>query len=274
VGRRSPLLVGIALAFILLAGVSTMNPAEAWAASGPLGHTNYRSVPAGVDSYGYWAEQVKAPDRVNYVDDPAGQRGIVQRIQVDPGDNNLFGSGTGERAEVTSRNDLGGFVDGQTIVMSWGVMIDSSFASPPGGWNSFVQIHVGGPQGQSPMSLTLGGDQADLNLWLFGGADPSGPEGQVGDNIPLGSLSKNQWHDFIMELRFGCDGTGYARLWLDGQVVADAQDRKIGYCGDPGMYWKQGFYRSAYDKPTQLWFSDTFRWASVPDAFAYYRSRV
>src|SRR4051812_14037365 len=100
VGRRSPLLAAAAVAFALFAGISMVNPASASAASGPLSHTNYRSVPAGADSTGYWAKQAEAPDRVTYVSDPVGQRGTVQRVEVQPGDNNVFGSGSGERAEV------------------------------------------------------------------------------------------------------------------------------------------------------------------------------
>jgi hypothetical protein len=43
----------------------------------------------------------------------------VQQFAVQLGDNNVFGSSyQGERAEVTRLSDLGGFVAGQTIVMS------------------------------------------------------------------------------------------------------------------------------------------------------------
>ncbi|WP_161976600.1 heparin lyase I family protein [Mycolicibacterium sp. CH28] len=230
-------------------------------------------MPADVDSYGYWAEQVKAPGRVEYVDDPLGSRGIVQRVEVQPGDIDAVGSGKGERAEVTNSSDLSGFVDGQTLVMSWGLMIDSTFASPPGTWNSFVQIHASGGGNQAPVSLRLAGDEGDLSLGLFGGGDwiPSGqPQGSVGEVFELGLLPKNQWHDFVLELRFGCTGTGYVRLWRDGQEMVDAYDRKIGYCGDPALYWKQGFYRVAYDKVTRLWFSDTLRWANTADVCSYY----
>ncbi|AKK26195.1 hypothetical protein AB431_05245 [Mycobacterium sp. EPa45] len=234
-------------------------------------------MPPGVENYDYWGEQVEAPDRVRYVDDPTDQRGIVQRIEVRPGDNSAVGSSAGERAEVINTGDLGGFQDGQTIVMSWGLMIDSNFASPPGTWNSFVQIHAGGPgSNQSPLSLHLAGDQADLSLKLFGGGDwnPSTqPDDAVWEMFDLGQLPKDRWHDFVMEVRFGCTGSGYVQLWLDGRKLVDAHYRKIGYCGDPGMYWKQGVYRSAYDKPTRLWFSDTYRWASLSDAFGYYRAR-
>jgi len=207
---------------------------------------------------------------VKYVDDPAGQRGVVQRIEVRPGDK----SGDGERAEVINPSVLGGFQDGETLVMSWGLMIDSTFASPPGSWNGFVQIHADGGGNQAALHLGLASDQADLRLGLVGGGDwiPEGqPQGSVQQSFDLGPLPKDRWHDFVMAVRFGCTGSGYVQLWVDGQLLADARDQKIGYCGDPGMYWKQGFYRSAYDKTTRLWFSDTYRWASVPDAGNYYR---
>ncbi|WP_425563444.1 heparin lyase I family protein [Mycolicibacterium helvum] len=262
------------MAVAALVAASVVDPASASAASAPLTRTDYDSIAAGAESYSYWAEQVKAPDRVSYVADPAGQRGIVQRIEVKPGDNYVFETGgSGERAEVTRVGDLGGFVDGQTIVMSWGLFIDSAFASPPGDWNNFVQLHVAGGSGQSPWQLNLVGDGANLKMRLFGGGQLNGadhPPGSTSEWFTLGSLPKQQWHDFVIEVRLGCTGTGYAKIWRDGQKLVDAQNRKIGYCGDPGLYWKQGFYRVAYDKATRVWFSDTFRWATTTDAFANY----
>lgn len=262
---------------VVMAGVTILfavSAPSAWAASGPLTHSNYKSVAAGSDSYAYWGEQAKSPDRVMYVPDPAGQRGMVQRFEVLPGDNHVFCSNPmGERADVTRLSDLGGFVDGQTIVMSWSMFIDSGFASPPGDWNNFVNFHVAGGAAQSPWQLNLTGDDAQLRMRLYGGgqwSDTKQPPGSVAEWFSLGLLPKGQWHDFVAEVRFGCTGTGYARVWRNGSLLVDAQNRAIGYCGDPGMYWKQGFYRSAYDKPTRLWFDDTFRWASVADAFAHY----
>lgn len=260
--------------FALVALTALVNPASAAAASGPFTHTNYGFVPIGAVDYPFWTEQVTSSDRVMYVPDPAGQRGIVQRVEVKPGDTNVLGSGAnGERAEVINPSELGGFVDGQTIVLSWGLFIDSGFASPSGDWNTFAQIHAGGGNNQPPLHLNLVGDQAELKLGLFGGGDwiPSGqPTGSSEESFSFGSLSKNQWHDFLVELRFGCNGAGYAKLWVDGMKILDAQDRKIGYCGDPGLYWKQGFYRAAYDQATRVWFSDTFRWVRTSDALGHY----
>lgn len=250
-----------------------LDGAFASAAPGPLSRTEYATVAAFTNDYSYWSEQAKSSTRVLYESDPAGQRGVVQRIEVQPGDTNVFGSGTGERAEVTAQEPLGGFTDGQTIVMSWSTLIDSGFESPSGGWNNFVQIHAAGGTSPSPWQLDLAGADADFKMRLFGGGDwsPSAtPVGAVQEWLPLGRLSKNQWHDFVVEVQFGCKGNGDAKVWLDGKQIVDAQNRKIGYCGDPGMYWKQGFYRSAYSKTTRLWFDDTLRWANSNDAFAYY----
>ena len=283
VGRHSPLLAVAALTLTSVYSSCLVNPAQASAdgptlvsaVSGLLSRTNYRSVPVGASFDGYWSQpQAEAPDRVMYVDDPLGQRGTVQRIEVQPGDGSTAPQG-GERAEVLNQSKLSGFRDGETLVMSWGVMIDSTFASPPGGWNNFVQIHADGGGNQAIWQLNLVGDQADLKLRIFGGGDwtVSGqPTGSVSEWLSLGSLPKNEWNDFGAVIRFGCGGTGYTKVWRNGQLLVDARDRKIGYCGDPGMYWKQGFYRSAYDKTTRLWLSDTYRWASLPDADNYYMS--
>lgn len=281
IGRHFSLFAITALTLTLICSSFTVNPAKAnadgptlvSAVSGLLSRTNYRTVPVGALLDGYWSQpQAEAPDRVMYVNDPLGQRGTVQRIEVQAGD----GSTGGERAEVHNQYKLSNFQDGDTVVMAWGVMIDSAFASPPGQWNNFVQTHVTGGAAQSPWQMNLIGDQADLKLRIFGGGDWSAsgqPAGSVAEWLSLGSLPKNQWNDFVAVVRFGCTGTGYTKVWRNGQLLVDADNRKIGYCGDPGMYWKQGFYRSVYDKTTQLWFSDTYRWASIQDVVNYYASQ-
>lgn len=250
-----------------------VRPSIAWSDSGPLTRTEYDSIRPGSDTYTYWSEQVKAPNRVMYVADPSGERGVVQRVEVRPGDNNVFSSNTGERAEVVRLSGLGGIVDGETVVMSWSTFIDSGFASPLGGWNNFVQFHVAGGAGQSPWLLNLSGDGAELGIRLIGGGDwntSKQPPGSAEQWLSLGALPKGQWSDFVIEVRFGCTGTGFARVWRNGELLVDVRNRKIGYCGDPGLYWKQGFYRSAYNKTTQLWFDDTFRWAKASDALDHY----
>lgn len=272
VGRVRPV-AGLAMALLVIVGAVEI-PA-CWAAAGPLSGTNYKAVGATADSYDYWREQAKSAGRIRYVPDPARQRDVVQQFEVLPGDNNVFGSSAkGERAEVTRTTDLGGFVDGQTMVMSWSVFIDSDFASPSGDWNNFVQTHASGAGAQSPWQLNLRGDQAELRMRVYGGGQWSGtrqPVGSVAKWFSLGTLPKNEWHDFLVEVRFGCKKNGYARLWHNGQLMTDTGQLAIGYCGDPGIYWKQGFYRAAYDKPTRLRFDDTYRWAKVSDAFAHYR---
>lgn len=250
-----------------------VGPVLSSAEVGPLTRTNYASLLPFVNDYPYWKEQVKSSTRVLYESDPAGQRGVVQRIEVQPGDKDVFGSGSGERAEVAAQGPLGGFVDGRTVVMSWSTLIDAGFESPPGDWNNFVQIHPAGSAAPAVWQLSLAGGNANLHMRLFGGGGWTGnsiPEGSIRELLSLGPLAKNQWHDFVVEVRFGCTGKGFAKVWRDGKLIVDAQKRKIGYCGDPSMYWKQGFYRSAYDKVTRLWFDDTLRWAQADDAFAYY----
>ncbi len=273
--RASSALLSIATA---LAAVSLVTTPEAAAAAGPVAHTSYNSMGVGWNPDTYWRVQAKEPDRVGYVPDPLGQRGIVQHIEVRPGDANVFGSTSkAERASVirvgAKQGDLGGFLNGQTVVMSWSTMIDSSFTSPPRDWNIFADFHASGGKIGSPWQLSLSGDEAKLRLRLYGGGqwvDGGQPAGSEFEFFTLGTVTKNKWHDFVTEVKFDCTGHGFTRIWMDGDQLIDATDRKIGYCGDPGMYWKQGFYREVWDKPTQLWFADTFRWKTATVALAHY----
>ena len=160
--RATPLrVIATAVSVALISGVA-LDAASASASPGPLTRTDYATVAPFTNDYSYWKEQVKSSIRVLYESDPAGKRGVVQRIEVQPGDTNVFGSGTGERAEVTAQATLGGFVDGQTIVLSWSTLIDSGFDSPSGDWNNFVQIHATGGTAPSLWQLNFAGADADF----------------------------------------------------------------------------------------------------------------
>lgn len=110
------------------------------AVSGVLSRTNYQSLVSGADSYGYWGEQAAAPDRIQ----------VRRRYRRPAGDRPAHRTPTWRQVRCwrAGRSDQPSgswrLQDGQTIVMSWGLLIDSTFASPPGAWNYFVQIHADG----------------------------------------------------------------------------------------------------------------------------------
>lgn len=243
----------------------------------PLWRTRYDTVANGSSTYVDWDEATKDPSRIMYVYDPLGQRGIVQRVELYPGDNNVLGSGEGERAQVLPRSGasgyLTGFRDGDQVIMSWSIMLPTDFASPDGGFNNDKSTHASGGGNQSPFQSNIMTDAANWAVRIYGGGtwlSWGQPAGSVGEWFQLGTLSKNQWHDIVLEMRYGSTGSGYIRVWRNNVKVLDATNRKIGYTGDPGMYYKQGFYRAPYTKITRYWNDDTFRWASVTDAFSYY----
>lgn len=275
----SPTTVKIVLATAAVIGallaLLTVGIRFAWASSEPMSQTDYGSVFPDSYFYEYWEAQVKQSDRVRYVRDPAGQRGIVQRIEVKSGDTQVYGSGaTAERAEVAAKTgDLSRFVNGESVVISFGVRVDPSFASAPESWNIFSQVHASGGGNRPPFALSISGDEPSVQMALEGGGrwEKAGqPDDTVKSRFELGPLPKGEWHDIVVALQFGCEGDGQATVWLDGRLSADASSQAIGYCEDPGMYWKQGVYRAADNADLKLWFSDTYRWANASDALAHY----
>lgn len=267
--------LGAAVAIGALLALPTVGVRFAWASAEPMSQTDYGSLFPDSYVYEYWEAQAKKSDRIRYVRDPAGQRGIVQRIEIKSGDTQVYGSGArAERAEVAAKTGgLSHFVNGDSVVISFGVRVDPAFVSAPESWNIFSQVHASGGGNIPPFALSISGEEPSVQMALEGGGsweETGQPEGTVKSRFELGPLPKGEWHDIIVALQFGCEGDGQATVWLDGRLSADASNRSIGYCDDPGMYWKQGVYRAADDTDLKLWFSDTYRWSSSSDALAHY----
>ncbi len=236
-------------------------------------------------------KQLAGPDRVTYVTDPLNQRGVVQKVVVQPGDNlgriaeylqslgiadfgREWQSGTGEVCMSKNFKRMGTFTDGDTVVVSFGVSVDSNFSSPNGDWNNFVSIHSGGAVRVSPFSLHLVGDTPRLKVKVIGGGDfrksLEDEPPTVFEWVDLGVFPKNEWQDFIAEVHLSSAGGGSVRLWWNGNLAVDLQNRAVGYADEERMYYLQGFYREAFSKTTELWFSDIYKWDRAENALLFY----
>lgn len=241
----------------------------------PIWGTNYASLAPNTDNYGFWGgEQVAVSTRIMYPNDPLGQRGVIQRVECYPTDTNVVGSGSGQRAEVASGGI--GFDQGGTYIVSWSTLFPADFYSSDGAWNFFTQIHASGGGNQATHAM-IARNSNDLYCRLYGGGvwvNGSQPTGSVSVTRSLGSLLKGQWCDYVMHIRFGSgtsgEGLGFCRIWRNNTLIMDEQNVRIGYYGDPGPYWKQGFYRGSGSAVSRLYFDDTSRWASTTDAFNHY----
>jgi polysaccharide lyase-like protein len=219
---------------------------------------------ASVNAVPLWTNHVqqKEPGRMTIVDDPLGQRGKVMRVEVRPGDTNVAGSGTWERAQVYASNAMVPLVDGAIIARSLYIMVPAS--TPNGRYAPYCGDHHSGTTGGGNFRLHFG--NGNLSLSYFWG---DAAHAQRFDTTLASPLSRGVWHHIVAAHRYSADPTkGWAIVALDG---VEKVNRAMGnlYIGQ-SAYHKEGWYRDAelfthvhYSDTTSFWTAGT-----VEEAYA------
>lgn len=210
-----------------------------------------------------WAAlQAKDPSRVTIQSDVVRQGRYAARFEVRPGDNNVAGSGSGERAHLYIGNSTTGGVDGQEQYWAWSTYFPSDFDAPMGGWNSFVSFHHTGSTGQVNIQFAVW-DMATIGLRVLGGSS----ESPIRKDLALAPLEKGRWYDFVFHVKWSADGSvGFVEVWVNGTRVVPKTMTPTLYSGQ-GVYLKMGYYRAAYSGTTVV-YHDGMRRGSTYDEVA------
>jgi hypothetical protein len=213
------------------------------------------------------ALQAKDASRATVQSTVVHQGRYATRIEVRPGDNNVAGSGTGERTEVyASRTTTDGY-EGQETYWAWSVFFPSSFDAPGGAWNAFTQFHHTGSTGQTNIHFAVD-DMSSLVLRAMGG-DFANP---VRKDFTLAPLQKGRWYDFVFHVKWSPNpGVGFVQVWVNGAEVVPKTMTPTLYPGE-GVYLKQGYYRSAYSGTTVLYLDGTRKGSSYDEVSSEFGS--
>jgi hypothetical protein len=206
--------------------------------------------------------QAKDPSRVSINSNMTRQGRYAARFEVRSGDNNVAGSGSGERSEVLVTTSLTDGYEGREAYWAWSTYFPETFDSPGGGWNAFTQFHHSGSTGQVNVHFAVN-DKTRIGLRVLGG-DPSSP---VRKDFTLASLERGRWYDFVFHVKWSSNpSVGFVETWVNGQLVVPKTFTPTLYPGQ-GVYAKQGYYRSAYAGTTVL-YHDGMRRGSTYDEVA------
>jgi hypothetical protein len=207
-------------------------------------------------SFSQWSKelQVKASDRATIVRSPFRGGGYAARFEVEPGDRDVAGSGTGERSEVWLGVEQTGGLEGVESWWTWSVLFPSDFSSPAGNWNYFTQFHHTGSVGQSNIAFVVS-QRKSLEL-IVNSADPLRPHQRF---FSLGPLVRGLWIDFVFHVKWSADPhEGFVEAWVGGANVVPFTHVATLYPGQ-GVYLKQGYYRAAFDRPSVVYIDGTRR---------------
>jgi len=206
--------------------------------------------------------QQKVVGRASIVQSPVRQGRYAARCEVRSGDNNVAGSGSGERCEWMSGQATQAD-EGVEEWWAWSTYFDPSFSPSSSGWNYWTQFHNSGASGQANIGFFT--QQAgNLGLRVCSGADPANPTMRYHS---LGTRQNGRWYDIVFHIKWSrSDSVGYVEVWVNGQQLVP---RSMGANLYPNQraYLKQGYYRAATNN-TAIIYHDGMRRGTSYEAVA------
>ncbi len=251
-------LLGAIVVSAALAAVTTLVPSDA---RGSISWTgNYET---GDFSQWVYGVQQEAAGRATIVSSPSRQGHYAARYEVDPGDNNVAGSGSGERTEALLDQVTTDGYSGREQWWAWSTYWDPTFQSTTSGWNYFTQFHHTGTTGQASVAWASPGNTILMRVC---DGDTSAPTCRY---WTLDSNRQNgRWYDFVFHVKWSSDSTvGFIEMWENGNKIVPLTQLATLYAGQ-AVYLKQGYYREAQSTTAVLYHDGMRRGSSYQDVIA------
>ena len=188
--------------------------------------------------------QAAASNRASLV--PTARDGVTAvQLQTQPGDSNLFGSGTNERADLSLSQAATGCYQGAEQWWSHSILFPDGYVVPPSdstwNWGVVFDFHHSGSTGQPNfeiVSLPTG-----LYFWGAGGLTEVNSPGDPGFfQAPIGPVVKNVWYDFVYHVKWSSGSDGFFKAWVNGVLKLDHAGPTL-YAGE-GCYLKLANYHT------------------------------
>jgi Polysaccharide lyase len=215
-----------------------------------------------------FTEQAKAVGRASIVDlAREGWKGV--RLQTFPGDNNVYGSGTAERDDLSLSQALTGCYAGEEQWWAHSMLFPNDYVDPPESsatsWNWAVVFDFHQSAGSGPVTFEVDAMPATaiapdrptgLNFRGAGG-DPNNPTTY---SAAIGPVVRNVWYDFVYHVKWSSGSDGFFYASVNGV-------QKLAYTGptlyaNQGCYLKLANYHSAFRQPVSVIHARVVRGAS------------
>jgi len=170
------------------------------------------------------------------------------QLTTQPGDINIAGSGSNDRADLVLARSSTYCNQGQDEWWAHSLMFPPGYVPPPvaavWNWGALFDFHNSSPGGGQPNFMVYA-TPTGLELHMAGGANtvnlPSDP-GYY--SIGIGPITKNVWYDFVYHVKWSSGSDGLFQAWLNGRQV-------MNYSG-PNLYVGQSCYLKIANYHTEL----------------------
>ena len=188
--------------------------------------------------------QAKSSTRVSIVD--GGRDGSTAvRLRTMPGDDNVFGSGSSERADLSLSQSNTNCSQGKEAWWAHSVMFPSDYVSPTNGFGVVMDFHHTGSSGQANFHVDASRWDGKLHFRGYGGSQDNNEYGTV-----IGNIVKNHWYDFVYHVRWSSGSDGFMKAWVNGQKKLDHRGPTL-YSGQ-GCYLKLANYHSPFGQASAV----------------------
>src|SRR5881398_2066538 len=170
------------------------------------------------------------------------------QLTTQPGDINIAGSGSNDRADQVLARSSTYCNQGQDEWWAHSFMFPPGYVPPPvasvWNWGGLFDFHNSSPGGGQPNFMVYA-TPTGLELHMAGGPNtvnlPSDP-GYY--SIAIGPITKNVWYDFVYHVKWSSGSDGLFQAWLNGKQV-------MNYSG-PNLYVSQSCYLKIANYHTAL----------------------
>ncbi len=203
-----------------------------------------------------FSEQAKVPGRATMVS-VAGVNAV--RLHTEPGDNNVVGSGTAERNDLTTSQATTDGYEGKTHWWAHSVLFPDDYVDPPisgatwnwglvadfhnttsGAWQANFQVQA------MPTAAISPGYPTGLSFKIAYGNQTS-PTEQV---VPIGPVVRNVWYNFVYHVKWSSGPDGFFNAWVNGVQMMAYRGPTL-YAGQ-GVYLKLANYHTAFGQPSSV----------------------
>jgi len=223
-------------------------------------------IPTGVayscDFVGSWqnclfSEQAKVAGRASIVT-VAGVNAV--RLHTEPGDDNVAGSGSSERNDLTTSQATTDGYEGREHWWAHSILFPGDYVDPPAStassWNFGVvaDFHNTAPgAGQAnfqvsamPATAIASDRPTGLSFKVAYGNQTSPTEA----TYPIGPVKRNQWYNFVYHVKWSSGSDGFFDAWVNG-VQKMAYRGPTLYPGQ-GVYLKLANYHTPFGQPSSV----------------------
>src|SRR6266446_2380707 len=184
---------------------------------------------------------------------PGRDGSTAAELTTQPGDSNLFGSGTAERADVDLGTSATYCNQGQDEWWAHSLMFPQSYVVPPSGsvwnWGVVFDFHHTGPTGQP--NFQIASLPTGLEFWVSGGPTVvNGPTDPGFHRAAIGPVTKNVWYDFMYHVKWSSGSDGFFQAWVNGKQLMNYSGATL-YVGQ-SCYLKLANYHTPLGVPISV----------------------